>query len=44
LERERWMSNCSRRKAEGWDRKTKTWVTSLLRREQDRLRKMSYET
>ena len=43
-ERERWMSNCSRRKAEGWDRKTKTWVTSLLRREQDRLRKMSYET
>ena len=44
LERERWMSNCSRRKAEGWDRKTKTWTTSLLRRERDRLRKMSYET
>ena len=44
IERSRWMSNCSQRKAKGWDKKTKQWTTSIMYREQKRLRKMNCES
>lgn len=43
VERTRSMVNTQRRTRSGWDRKTKQWANGLIRREQDRLRKMSCE-
>ena len=44
IERQRFMSNVSRRNRIGWDRKTKQWANSLIQRELKRLRRMNCET